>query len=213
MPITGVGRYSELLRRLLDVPGGSPAIGREISPDLVPVIALEVERPEWSFLKGERLASGTGAIGGAVATRATVRLLNPAGSGMLVVLEEVWVQGEETSFFVTLRWNPTTVTGEAVSAGTRVLDGRWGADTQPAASVRTNNTLSDGGTGGTNFARIPLISNVAAGGNGSTQFAARLSVVLGPGDSIMTVPGADDVNNTTTFLWRERTVPPVERTT
>lgn len=53
------------------------------------LVVLESDRPEWAFGGGEVLTMGQGQIAPEVAARGRVVLLNPANSGVLIVIEQV----------------------------------------------------------------------------------------------------------------------------
>ena len=80
------GRYSDLLRRFLALKGVQEVAG-ELSPEISAVFILEDDRPDWSFLKAERLV-GVGHFAASGATAGpTFRLRNPAGSGVLATIK------------------------------------------------------------------------------------------------------------------------------
>jgi len=81
------GRYSDLLRRYLGMKGVS-AVSSELSPEIAPAFVLESERPEWEFLKNERLMAGVFSVPGVAAQNAVYRLRNPAGSGVVAVFSQ-----------------------------------------------------------------------------------------------------------------------------
>jgi len=79
-----VGRYSNLLRRILSMKGVSD-VATELSPEIASAFILEIERPEWEFLKGEKLVSAVFATAAVAAQNSGVRLRNPADSGVVAV--------------------------------------------------------------------------------------------------------------------------------
>lgn len=80
-----VGRYSELLRKLLSMKGVEQVSG-ELSPEISPVFILESERPEWEFLKNEKLMSSVFGLSAVAAQNSVYRLRNPAASGVVAVI-------------------------------------------------------------------------------------------------------------------------------
>lgn len=86
-----VGRYAENLRRLLALRGQPEGAGFETAPELQANLVLESERPEWSYLRGERLYQAFQQITPAAAEFAQYRIVNPAGSGILSVVTSVMV--------------------------------------------------------------------------------------------------------------------------
>lgn len=91
-----VGRYSELLRKLLSMKGVVDVSG-ELSPEISPVFILEAERPEWEFLKNEKVMSSTFAVNAVAAQNAVYRLRNPLGSGVVAVINTFMIQVESDS--------------------------------------------------------------------------------------------------------------------
>lgn len=89
-----VARYSSLLRRFLSL-AGVEFVTEELAPEISGVMVLENDRPDWHFLKNERLMSFVGSIGpsGAFAGP-TARLRNPTGSGIIAQLgRSYWSAG------------------------------------------------------------------------------------------------------------------------
>ena len=50
-----IHRYNELVKKLLGAKGGEPM--HELAAELLPVLILESDRPEWAIYKGELLWS------------------------------------------------------------------------------------------------------------------------------------------------------------
>lgn len=194
----GVGRYADSLRRLLDLKGALVAVD-ELGPELVPALVLESDRPEWSYLRGEQLASGHATATAAVGLRSSVRLQNPASSGVLIVVEEIIVAAFSTTLdLVQLRLNCTT-TGSVAAPDRRMRDQRFG-DVTPTGQLFTNNTLTFAGTGGSGwgyFERTHL-------GNGSSWYRWTRPLILAPGTHALAILGADNVMQISTWHWRER---------
>lgn len=89
MSSIGVGRFGDFARRYLGI-SGDPPIAREVVPDLN--LTLEVSaRPDYAFLQGERLCSGHTDTAGVAAQLSSSILLNPANSGILVTVEDVFL--------------------------------------------------------------------------------------------------------------------------
>lgn len=83
------GGYSDLLRRFLGMKGQSDVAG-DLSPEISPILCLELPRPDWEFLKGYRLCGCALQAGSAAAAGPTLRIRNPAGSGMIATLD--WIE-------------------------------------------------------------------------------------------------------------------------
>lgn len=85
----GVGRYGDMLRRFLGMRGTSLTPGRDLLPDLNAAFVLENDRPEWSFLKGERRFVGAHAIDAALLEFAELIIINPINSGVVSVITSI----------------------------------------------------------------------------------------------------------------------------
>ena len=83
------GRLNSILHKLLNMAEGSPS--PTLATDVFPMLALEVDRPEWHFLGGERLGWARWYLGGTAAQYSHVGLRNPAGSGVLLVVDRIVV--------------------------------------------------------------------------------------------------------------------------
>jgi len=84
------GRYGDLLRRFLGMKGVTEVAG-ELSPEISAVFILENDRPEWLFLKGEKLCSASFFIALNAGLPSAARLRNPAGSGVMAVIQRLEV--------------------------------------------------------------------------------------------------------------------------
>lgn len=82
------GRYSDMLRRFLGMKGVT-AVAGELSPEISPVFILEDARPEWLFLKGEKLVSSVYAFTPGAGLLAGYRLVNPALSGVMATIDYI----------------------------------------------------------------------------------------------------------------------------
>lgn len=86
------GSLNQVLSRRLAMQGNAPAPA--LMPEVAPVLVLENDRPEWSFLKREAWAWGIGNAPANAGLRSGVKLTNPTGSGAIIVLKRslVWCQ-------------------------------------------------------------------------------------------------------------------------
>lgn len=79
-------RYERLFRKLLEMQGPVPL---ELIEQVMGIWALEVDRPEWFYLRGEILASANASVTSAAGTVAEFGIFNPAASGKLAVVNAV----------------------------------------------------------------------------------------------------------------------------
>lgn len=86
-----IGQYSELLRRYLSQAGVERVAG-ELSPEISGVFNLEDPRPDWNYLKGERMASCSADLTSGANSGPTLRLRNPLNSTFVATVHaiDVW---------------------------------------------------------------------------------------------------------------------------
>lgn len=85
-----VGRFSGILHKLLSMKEGAPS--PQLSPEIMPVIALEVDRPEYDFLAGVRRGSSAASYQSSAAGKfGQFSIRNPSGSGLLAVISNIAV--------------------------------------------------------------------------------------------------------------------------
>lgn len=198
------GRLNSILHKLLDMKEGAPA--PSLGSDIVPMLALEVDRPEWKFLGNEKLCIAPFLPAAVASNIGQGSIFNPDGSNVLCIIEDwVWTVQSTSTFTVEVRVDTSEITGTLRSGQLR--DGRWGAPNTvfPTCRVRDNATGSTVG----GF----LLANYR--GTGS-QLLARpplaVPFVLTPGNAY-TVGGVQGVANSNVFgyfLWRERAFEPSE---
>src|SRR2546425_6617580 len=82
-------KYTDLLRKLTELQG---PLRIDLLEELRPVIVLESDRPEWYFLRRERLASGAIDVTSGAATLSEGGILNPTASGRLVTVTRAALQ-------------------------------------------------------------------------------------------------------------------------
>src|SRR5438552_10776900 len=117
-------RYRELLYKL-------------ISEDLEfppPGFILELDRPEWSFLKDEVRFSTQRIVQAAVAAQLSfVQLLNRGGSGRIVTVTGYWVSTTASS--LVNQALTTTVRGASGNGASIPTDTRWSSPITPGTAL------------------------------------------------------------------------------
>lgn len=77
----------QLLTKRLTTPGN--AVAPAVAPELMPMIGLEVDRPEWGFLKGElRYGAYVSVAAAGAGQYARIYLRNPSDSRLIITLEQ-----------------------------------------------------------------------------------------------------------------------------
>lgn len=97
-----VGRFSQLLRRFLEQKG-TEVVASELSPEISPVFILENDRPDWLFLKGERLCVASFATTSGASLGPTVRVRNPLASAALATIVGFSINPNTNTSFASAR--------------------------------------------------------------------------------------------------------------
>lgn len=169
------GRYNAILHKLLSMKEGAPA--PTLAPEILPVIVLEDDRPEWAFLAGERLLSVSHQQAGGVGLAPFLALTNPVGSGVILVIEQVIfsVQGGSSSLSLPPEWSVgayegTPTSGADIAAGeTRDL-----RNPRPGPGILRAGSTASGFPAGITLAQPGLVRGT--GGTGFTTPAADVQL-------------------------------------
>jgi hypothetical protein len=191
-------RFAEAVRRLGAL---RESTALELLPDLMPVLpVLNAAAPELALLRRERLASGFAANSASVGNFGVCAVSNPAGSRVLMCIDEVWVWGTAN---VNVSW------GIFLAASGLTLGARSHLDTRgitlatvpPSGEVRGD--VAAGIPAGLNAGRLSLPASASQ---------ARLPgpFILAPDSSL--VAASNTANNFFMLhaIWRERVVDPAE---
>lgn len=197
-----IGRYSEQLRKMLGQ-AGTEIVAGELSPEISAVIVLEQDAAEWNFLKHVRDCGGIAAVTGVAVNVITMRLRNPATSGVIAQVSLV-------SLFPNLRTPVTMGMGEAVTdlalaVNTVTLDSRWGQSgvSDSALVFSTNNaTTAIQQAGRAFYSGTPLVD---------TEWKYREQIVIPPGTFIDWGIELDGISIRTSVRWKERQLPALEQ--
>lgn len=84
-PIINVNRWQNKLRALIGVRGENPI--PTLSPALTPVVVLEDDRVEWGFAGGDFIFGYFASQAAVVGEQGFMGLVNPAGSGIIAVVD------------------------------------------------------------------------------------------------------------------------------
>jgi len=197
-----IGRFSELLRRMLAMKGAEVVAG-DLSPEISPTIELEGPTAEWSFLKAVRLQATNVVIAGAAATLSMCRLRNPLASGVIAVVDRISysINGGGQNFRIVIGRDQVDL---AIGGPTEVRDSRWQND-----AILSRSALSFSSTNlGVLFGGNTVISEHRI--SSTTIYTYDTPIVLNPGDSLEA--GSTSVNSglQVSWAWQERMVPPLE---
>lgn len=203
MPLNeiNISRYGQILAKLLGMKENPAA---QLATEIFPQLVLETQRPEWEFLGGSKLCQGAVSTGAVVGQQGHHKLLNPFGSGTLVILERVTFGAFSSREVVAGTSGSGTLANGPFQ--TAVRDARFGPLTiWPAAVPQTAAQL--------------FTANAVGSAHVNECFRAQ-NVVLAdlPVTPVILVPGtAYVVTNVTlnstcsvTWQWRERVLQPDE---
>lgn len=195
MPRIERGQFSTLLRRYLGMTGES-FVADELAPEVSPVLTLESERPEWAFLKGEKLVSWATTLSPAAGQTATFRLRNPTNSGVVGIIYEI-ILSSQLLFNAAITKGVAT-TDLATTSGVVPRDTRW--PTQGAALLAS------------------FEANAAVGGNAYAQAWMNIGdrwhfqqpLILTPGTHVGAVTNTDPGTAIITISWLEKRLDELE---
>lgn len=188
-----VGELGEVLNRRLAMKAGNPA--PSLAPEIMPVLGLEMDRPEWHWL-GRSLLWGCGGLKTAVAGNRTVaQLRNPLGTNVIAVVERVSVETNATSP-VYMDLSNVDIAGSLTQTETpRRRDGRIPELQEPACTV---------GMGAQVAALIPTPLHIFHAPAGQFSPAFESPVILTPGRSLLLECTIVAIILKMTIQWRER---------
>lgn len=195
-----VGRYSDILGRLLSM-AGVQAVAGQLSAEISAVLALEVDRPEWAFLGGEKLCSANQLVALSAGNRSVVRFRNPA-NGPLAVITNVQVS-TSTAGTWTAAANLGAIAADrgALSGAFVNLDTRWGVAAGNAACIVSGDNAA---VAGTNFEAGHILA-------GTTYRFQATPIIVAPGGFVEFYFVETDQLIRCTIRWRERPMVPYEQ--
>jgi len=196
-----IGRFSELLRRMLGQKGQEEVAG-ELSPEISPTIQIEGPSAEWDFLKGVRRCGNGTRLAAAAGFSTRFRIRNPSNSGVLGVVDLIATFSQTDGVRLTAGILPTTVDLPLPSESAS-MDRRWevtGAN-QTALIMSADNTVVTP-PGGQIFMRARTITN--------REVIYNQQIVLPPGVAVEWGIIDFNVGVSTYLAWRERGIPLLE---
>jgi hypothetical protein len=200
-------RYNSLLHKLLGMKGSEPA--PQLAPEIIAYLGIEVDRPEWFWLRDkEFLSSASAAVTSAAGTAAEVFIFNPVGSGKLVVVTRL-------SFTISAaginRAYLTTVPGAMVTTLGNIRDLRQpgttvGSVPRPAVSLLSAAKAAPDGIGVDQNWQTPAAGTVA-----ESILGLQAAIILPPGFGVgVQATGVGIATLVANFDWYERALEPQE---
>ena len=193
-PIAQTNRFSAAVRKLLSIKGEDHAVGFGVH--------LEDERPEHSFIKGERRWAQFNSATSAAGTLPVLGVRNPANSGVLGVITSIFFDSSAAATF-NLESFAGPGTGFIPALGAMfATDTRWGG-------VAT--TLIAGGGAQAAYGGHIVTQVVSPGGNAIIDLLSREArvhpIILRPDSELVVVGNAVGVNTlNVTICGYERTL-------
>jgi hypothetical protein len=180
-------RFNRVLTRIFAMVG-QPAPAPVLNDVVSPGITLESDRAEWKFHSGEKLSGNQASLGAVAAQFGKIQLFNPAGSGILVIVDRIEVAlgvPDAVAFYV---YNTAFAT---LANAPVALDTRWVGP--PVVQTRT---LSDGTQPGSNWFSAFVLANAL--------LIYDQPVILAPGTGIYATTITANELIRTSYIWRER---------
>jgi len=197
------GQFSSLLRRYLGMTGTSDVVD-ELAPEISATFTLEAERPEWEFLKGQRLMSITTQVTAVAAKQSVVRIRNPATSGVVAIFTHWSITTPFTTGVVYTWFTLTRETDPAVDlvdgVATIARDTRL-PTTQGSALIASKEALD--APSGTAWHNAGTETGIPYQLNGP-------SFVLTPGHAVQLVGSEDNIALFLAVHWLEKRLDPLE---
>lgn len=186
-------RYSRGLARILGLEEQDGVT--TVAPELMPVLAIESDRPEWAFLKDEVLGVGRTEVAAVANQTSFVQLFNPSGSNVLIVIEQIAV-GAGVAAFARVRSHAAAL--GATTGDENFRDLRRRGNTGPlVAELRSGNQAAQLSGFALETARIVASTYMPL-------FSAPIVVSPGTGISVQSDAPATGVGLEVFFRWSER---------
>jgi len=189
-------RHDGLLRRLFSIKGGGSLLPETLG-DLFPTLDVEDLPAELLALAGFQLGIAGRLATSPVAQTAGHQLINPAGSGMLVMPTLMMISADKASTYFL---DTSTVALASANVGLP-RDTRRGVTQLTSAQVRSGNNPAASGSA----FRIALAADenfILSDQNGLA--------VLAPGTALTIVSVTTNITIHSGWLWRERIAEPSE---
>jgi hypothetical protein len=194
-----VGRYNQLLTRLLKVTGGAPS--PQLTPEVTPVMVLISDAPDLAFIKQEQLmVVGVNSTGAAIGKQAYYQLANPVNSGLLITVEAFLIENA-TGLAQDYAYGVTTISTRAALAvsprDSRVNTGLGNVQFGPGRFTLGSDAVLDGVAGIANrIGQVFLLSQ--------TSIFLPVPYVLNPGDAFTVTPNGTNIIAAGTIFYRAR---------
>ena len=187
------GRYNRLLQRLISIKGGPPAA--TLAGDVLSCLVLEQDAQEWPYLQGIRVLASSGLQVANVGAVSRFRFRNPANSGVLALIDQIWycvgtlISGVELRNYGTSSSNLTNI------ATSRARDMRANDPTPNNAGACTLSFEAAAASG---------VVIYQSGALANVPYLLEPRMVLPPGSAIELAGNTANVQLMMSIWWRER---------
>lgn len=200
--VIGQPRFNSPLVRFFGMKiegAAAPTLAPEIAPSFD---VNQQDDPQLAFLRNEKLAAYGGSMAAAPGFYSTAAIRNPAGSGVILIIEEIIATGGGAGVYVNLSLSTIS---DLTSAGyCTPLDTRWG----PLATVKTaaRYTYRNDSAG-------PLTGQLIARVSGSVLDPFKCPCILVPDTAFIIETQAVNAALVWAVRFRERPIPAEELAT
>lgn len=192
------GQFSSMLRRYLGMTGVSDVVD-ELAPEISATFPLEVERPEWEFLKGAKLMSGASLVAAVAVKKGVYRLRNPSTSGLVAIFESIWMSSEISAQF--------QLTREATETDLATVEASVARDTRYSTTMASALVLSSEAVAAPTGTSFHTTFNFSAG----PPVEFRTPIVLTPGHALQVICNNVNVAFYVSAHWLEKRFDELER--
>lgn len=179
-------RYNRILEKLYGIKGHP--VAPQASPEIQGSIILANDRPDFEYLAGNSLASGTGALAALAANFNLFQLLNPTASGVLITCYLI-IASVQTNDGITIMLSDAALT----SLGTAVVLRDRRVTQSPVGQFRQAQATAQPGT---------FVDSQFTLAN--SPYAYNQPVILPPGRGIVVSSRSVNIALATSFHWTER---------
>jgi len=193
-----ITRFQNKVRAIYGMRGGNPI---PTIAELQPILAIEVDRPEWGYAAREDSFGVFASQAGVAGNFGFVGLFNPANSGVIAVVEFA-KNISSIAVLLTCGAEVLPANTQAVVFGnrdTRRHDGLPAATQPPAACRLLTGTAAA-------FAANQAHWQLGVTATLEAQTPPRYHAVISAGGWWVALGGVVNTTITTTFMWRERNV-------
>lgn len=198
-------RFSDVAEKLLGLQEQHGVTS--VAPEMMPVVVFEMDRPEYSFLKREKLWYGSMNEAALAANFSQIAVINPTGSNLIVVVKGMIIDPLAANVNFQAGYIINLATWTAGTAGAPVArDRRWPID--PVAGHPLPKTQLFGIQNAAAQLHVELRASVPTN---TSSLVLPLDYVLIPGSGFGVLNGTLNAQLNATFWGYERTMLPEEQ--